>query len=76
VVLALILPTDGQRFANPVMEGLPTTRELIAVPMNYRRDAILSAASFDVITRMYFEVCKVAPICHPLIEQCTVMGFH
>jgi len=25
---------------------------------------------------MYFEVYEVPPVCHPLIEQSAVMGFH
>jgi hypothetical protein len=25
---------------------------------------------------MYFEVHEVAPVCHPLIQQTTVVGFH
>ena len=33
-----------------ITSWLPTTLELIKVPMNYSRGAIFSAASFDVIT--------------------------
>ena len=50
VIAGQIVPGDGQNFHKAVREGLPTTRELIVLPMNYSRAAIFSAASFDVTT--------------------------